>query len=313
MRIAFLWDWEFVQSQTPTWQDGLAAALNELRNRGHEVQVYMPGEDFYVQTPLHEIIISSDVTQAIEYYKPDVILHWADMTRPNALKLAELGIPMAVCFSGGNVNGENRDLFDWIFVESGVYAEQLDVAGKTNFSIAFGTNTDLFQPIIEQPKVFDALMVGTFALWKRHELFAQAVKGLSAAAFGYMYTEHERECWEVCLKNGIPVFPHTSPEVLRYVYAASKVCVVPSRSDGGSQRTVLEAMAMNIPVVVTDSDKFDFGGHIYRAEPTVESIRGYVNALLDGQQTVNTRDYILARWSHKIYATELEAGLESIL
>jgi glycosyltransferase involved in cell wall biosynthesis len=315
-RLGVVWDWPPVYTQVNGWQDGLAAALKELRDRGHEVQVFMPAEnkddERIMDSPLHEIIVSGDVTLAVEFYNPDVILCWGDCTRPNALPLAELGKPMALCFAGGEVNGENRDLFDHIFVESGVYAERLDMAGFNNYSIAFGTNTDLYEPT-EQAKVFDTILPATFATWKRHELYAQATQGLNSLAVGYMYKDHETECWEDCLKYGTTILPHVSAEALRYLYAASRVCVVTSESSGGSQRTVLEAMAMNIPVVVTDSDKFDFGGHIYRAEPTIESIRGYVQTLLDGEQSTNTRDYILARWSHKIYATELEAGLESIL
>ena len=316
MRISVVWDWPPVFTQVSTWQDGLAAALKELQNRGHEVQVFMPAkekdDERVMDSPLHEIIVSSDVAMAVEHYNPDVILTWADMTRQNALPLAELGIPMANCFSGGNIHGENRDLYDWIFVESASYAQQLDESGKTNFSIAFGTNTDLFVPT-DNSKCFDTIFPATFAAWKRHHLYAPAVSGLNALAVGYMYKDHETECWEDCLKHGVTVIPHVSAEALKYLYAASKVCVVTSESSGGSQRTVLEALAMNIPVVVTDSDKFDYGDYVYRAEPTVESIRGYVNALLDGPRTENTRDYVLARWSHKIYATELEAGLEHIL
>lgn len=316
MRIATIWDWPPVFTQVSTWQDGLAAALKELQDRGHYVQVFMPasikGDERIMDSPLHEIIVTSDLNQAVDYYAPDVILHWGDMTRPNALPLAELGIPMAVCFAGGEVNGQNRDLFDHIFVESGIYAEQLMEANYNNFSIAFGTNTDLFAPT-DQNKVFDTIFPATFAAWKRHNLYAAAVNGLRSLAVGYMYDTHETECWKDCLKEGVAILPHVSAEALKYLYAASRVCVIPSSSAGGSQRTLLEAMAMNIPVVVTDSDKFDFGGSVYRAEPTVESIRGHVLALLDGEQTVNTRDYILDNWSHKTYADALEAGLEQIL
>lgn len=125
-----------------------------------------------------------------------------------------------------------------------------------------------------------------------------------------MYETHEQECWQVCLDNGVVVLPHVSANVLRNLYAASKVCVIPSMSSGGSQRTVLEAMAMNVPVVVTDSDKFDYDGLI-RVEPTIEAVReGIEKALLS--QT-DTRDYILEKWSHIQYANALEKGLESIL
>lgn len=316
MKIAVVWDWPPNVIQISTWQDGLAAALKELRDRGHEVQVFMPAEfkeeERITDSPLHEIIVSGDVALAVQFYNPEVILCWGDMTRPNALPLADLGMPMALCFAGGEVNGENRDLFDHVFVESGVYADKLEAAGFNNYSVAFGTNTDLFAPTL-QAKVFDTIFPATFAAWKRHSLYARATEGLNSLAVGYMYRDHETECWEDCLKYGTTILPHVSAEALKYLYAASRVCVVTSESSGGSQRTVLEALAMNLPVVVTDSDKFDFGAYVYRAEPTVESIRGYVKTLLDGEQSPNTRDYILARWSHKIYATELEAGLERIL
>jgi len=311
VKIAFLWDWEFIPSQTTTWEDGLAAALKELQNRGHEVQVFMPGEDMYVSSPLHEIIITSEPRLAIEHFNPDVVLHWADMTRRNARELAFSGIPMAVCFAGGEVLGENLELFDHVFVESQVYANTLEQAGFNNYSVAFGTNTDLFQPI-EQNKAFDAILPATFALWKRHNLFARATEGLRSLAVGYIYDDHEQECWQDCLKSGVTILPHTSAQVLKYLYAASRVCVVPSRSDGGSQRTVLEAMAMNVPVIVTDSDKFDYK-YLYRAEPNAESIRGYLNTLLDGEQSTNTRDYVLENWSHKTYADALELGLFEII
>jgi glycosyltransferase involved in cell wall biosynthesis len=249
---------------------------------------------------------------AVEYFNPDVILCWGDMTRPNALALAELGKPMALCFAGGDVNGENRDLFDWIFVESSVYAKKLDYAGRSNFSIAFGTNTDLFEPV-EQVKCFDTIFPATFAEWKRHGLYAQATEGLRSLACGYMYFDHETDCWKECLRRGTTVLPHVSAAALKYLYAASSVCVVPSRSDGGSQRTVLEAMAMNIPVVVADSDKFDYGNHIYRTAPVAEDIRGYIDVLLDGPQSTNTREYVLDCWSHQKYAAALEEGLRHLI
>lgn len=312
MRISVVWDWPPDVSQTTTWEDGLAAALNELRNRGHEVQVFMPCEkeqETIISSPLHEVVVSSEVALAVDFYNPDVVLTWGDMTRPNAVKLSKVGKPMAICFAGGEPNSYNTGLYDHIFVESEVYAEALK--DHPSVSIAFGTNTDLFKPI-QQNKSYDLILPATFALWKRHNLFAGASEGLRALAVGYMYDDHETECWQECLDRGVTILPHVSAKVLHYLYAASRVCVIPSRSDGGSQRSVLEAMAMNIPVIVTDSDKFDYE-HLYRAEPTVESIRGYLNALLDGEQSTNTRDYILENWSHIKYADALEEGLRDLL
>lgn len=316
MRIAFVHDWDVNYQQELDWQDGLAAALHELENRGHSVMRYVCGKhdgDFTenIANPLGNIYVSEDLSTVVNASKPDVILHWADMTRPNATPLKELGIPMALCFAGGNPEGENAPLFDHIFVESQVYYDQLKNNGY-DVSIAFGTNTDLFQPVDKQPTIYDVIMPGTFALWKRHRLFASAVQDLTALACGYMYESHEQECWQDCLKNGVHVLPHVSAEVLRYLYAASKICVVTSESAGGSQRTVLEAMAMNIPVIVTDSDKFD-QEHLYRSDPDAKSLRGMIDALLDGEHETDTRDYILKNWSHIQYADALEAGLEKII
>lgn len=314
MRIAFVWDWPPEAPQVMTWQDGLEAALVELRKRGHEVEVFMPGDSNYaILHPDFKIQVCSNVAVVVHVWEPDVILCWADMTRPNAKPLKELNKPMAVCFAGGNIDGENAPLFDHIFVESLVYLNKLKDTGYTG-SIAFGTNTDLFAPVPAQHKVFDALAVGTFAAWKRHELFAAATHDLIACAVGYMYPDSwEKECYQVCEAAGNLVLPHSSLPVIKRLMAGSRCVIVPSRSDGGSQRTVLEAMAMNTPVIVCDSDKFDFAGDlVFRADPNIQSIRGYLGAILDGDYEVETREFVEEFWSHKTYADSIEEVLKSI-
>lgn len=314
MKVAFVWDWPVHYQQALELQDGLQAALKELRKRGHEIQLFVNGQaNTIIPNPLNNIQVTTSMVLSVNGFNPDVILHWADMTRENAQPLKELGKPMALCFAGGETNSYNTYLFDHVFVESLIYKQQLDDLGVP-CSVAFGTNTDLFTPIPEQTKVFDTIFPATFAAWKRHELYAQVAQGLNSLAVGYIYTDHEQECWQECLRLGTAVMPHVSAETLRYLYAASKVCVVPSMSSGGSQRTVLEAMAMNLPLVVTDSDKFDYlTDECFRVEPEAEAIRGTVKALLDGERTVNTRQHVLESWSHKVYADKLEEGLQALL
>jgi len=302
MRIAFVWDWEMKAiEQTVTWEDGLAAALKELQNRGHTVDVYADTTED-IQHPYFMI-------QPIDaLMKADVILHWADFTRPHAEPLKKLGIPMAICFAGGATDGPTVGCFDHIFVESEIYWAKLKADGKP-VSIAFGTNTDLFVPVT-QPKVFDTIFPATFARWKRHQLYAEATQGLKSLAVGYMYDDHEQDCWQTCIDHGVTVLPHVSARVLHRLYAASKICVITSQSDGGSQRTVLEAMAMNMPVIVTDSDKFDWAAErIYRCDPNPQELRSYINTLLDGEPDVNTRDFVVNNWSHINYADALEEEL----
>jgi len=246
LKIAFVWDWEPQIEQTATWEDGLAGALKELMKRGHEVGIFMPDTSNYViHHPYFDIQVCENLPVIVHAWKPDVILCWGDFTRPNAQPLRELNVPMAICFAGGEADTYNTPYFDHIFVESVIYKTKLKDAGYDNVSIAFGTNTDRFTPI-KQNKRFDTIFPATFAAWKRHDLYAQATGGLNALAVGYMYSDHEQECWQVCVDRGVTVLPHTSAPVLQYLYAASRVCVIPSRSDGGSQRTVLEAMAMNL-------------------------------------------------------------------
>src|SRR5882724_2167329 len=118
MKIAFVWDWEPTYEQAVTWKDGLAAALRELQQRGHEVKVFSGG-DIRFKHPWFDIWPAHNVLSG--GYDPDVILHWGDMTRPHALEHFALGKPMAICFAGGEPFHDNTDLFNHIFVESEVY------------------------------------------------------------------------------------------------------------------------------------------------------------------------------------------------
>lgn len=304
MKINFVWDWKPNYWQSYTWGDGLAAALVELRNRGHEVKVYAD-TDQVIPNPMNTI----EPLGSLDPNWCDVFLHWADMTRPNAITNFQYGKPMAICFAGGEIITEQTELFDHIFVESQVYLDKLK-EHEYSSSIAFGTNTDLFKPV-KQAKTFDAIFPATFAAWKRHDLFAQATEGLRACAVGFMYDKHEQECWQVCVDKGCLVLPHVSAEVLHRLYAASRSVLITSKSEGGSQRTVLEALAMNIPCIVTDSNKFDYEGTI-RVKPNVQEIRGVLDNL-EMYEGINTRDYILDTWSHIQYADSLEKGLKGIL
>lgn len=311
MRIAWVHDWTVNYQQELDWLDGLSAMLKVLESRQHSILRLVEGaRPNIIPNPYGDILVRDNITADVNRFNPDVILYWGDMTRQNAPKLAELGIPMAICFAGGNPFGENVDLFDHVFVESKVYLDQYLDKGYKNVSLAFGTNTDLFQPV-KQAKVFDTIFPATFAAWKRHDLYARATSGLKSLAVGYMYDDHEQECWQVCQNNGVAILPHASAQVLKYLYAASRVCVIPSRSDGGSQRTVLEAMAMNIPVVTCDSDKFDFAGDlIAREKPDSELLRNAIYALLNIE--VNTRDYVLENYSHIQYANKIEKELKKL-
>jgi glycosyltransferase involved in cell wall biosynthesis len=311
-----------------TWKDGLAAAIKILSER-HELRFWTLGKQHamlpHEYFPITVVPDSVQLKLSVSNFCPDVILHWADCTRPNAPVLAELGKPMALCFAGGNPEAENYIYFDHIFVESEVYKQKFEEM-EVSVSTAFGTNTELFKPIPGQAKQFDVIFPATYCDWKRHKLFNEATRGLKTVTAGYMYEVQERDCWEDVMKAGTLTLPHVSAEVLRHLYAASEACLITSQASGGSQRTVLEAMSMNLPVVVTDDGKcaeyvLDCGsGHV--AEPNAESIRQQLESALMGVSTVfdanrrafpGPRDYVLSKWSEHHYADALEAGLTKIL
>ncbi len=323
MRISFVWDWDNDLHQMSTWKDGLAAAIRILSER-HELKFFTCGTkdfvfpheyfDIHVQTP------GGSLVEAVKAFNPDVILHWADATRPHAEPLKSLGKPMALCFAGGNPFGPTWHLFDHIFVESQSYKMQYENRGfGAQVSTAFGTNTKLFNhahPMVRfQAKLYDACFPATYCDWKRHKLFAEALHGLPTVTAGFMYPDHETYCWEEAQGAGALALPHVSPETLRAIYAASKTCVITSHWTGGSQRTVLEAMAMNVPLVVmSDSDKTSEyvldAGEGLAVEPNPQAIRLAVDELK--HQRVNTRDYVMGKWSEDHYADAIEAGLKKI-
>lgn len=322
MRIAFLWDWDNDLHQMATWKDGLAAAIRILASR-HELKFFTCGKTDFVfphdYFDIHVVRSGEPMVEAVRAFAPDVILIWGDQTRPHAGPLKILGKPMALCFAGGDPFGPNWALWDHIFCESQSYLMKYQNVGGVSTSIAFGTNTELFDPahmrLKGQEKKFDVIFPATFALWKRHQLFAEATKGLSTVCSGFMYMDHEQECWQFPQASGALVLPHVSAETLAHLYAASRSCLITSIWYGGSQRTVLEAMAMNCPLVVmSDSDKTS--EYVLDCEegsvvdPRSEVVREAVEEAM--QKKVNTRPYILDKWSEKCYADALEAGLKKI-
>jgi glycosyltransferase involved in cell wall biosynthesis len=214
--------------------------------------------------------------------------------------------------------------FDLFFVESEDY-KQGYLARGMEVMTAFGCNTNLYDPeditVKGQSKVFDVVFPATFAAWKRHDLFSKATYGYRTSCAGYMYTDHEMECWQEPQKSGCLTVPHLPATCVKHLLAAGSVCLITSANNGGSQRTVLEAMAMNVPVIVmSDSDKtseyvfdaIDKGYKVGAVVPPEEgAIRRAINEWLDAK--ANGRQFILDKWSHVVYANSLEEGLQRLL
>ena len=292
-------------------KDGFLKALHILREKEGWDTVFIkkssPGsfDHEYVKFKYVE-----DVKQGILAEKPDAILFFGDLSRPILGEFEDSKIPIAVAMSGGTFN-EYVHVPDIMFVESQVYVDLFKGDAKKVVR-AFGTNTTVFKPT-KQPKIWDAVFPATFASWKRHDLFAEAM-GKNGLACGW-FQPNEPQCWEVCQEKGTALLHHQNAESVNLIYNMGKTCVITSNAQGGSQRTVLEAMACNVPVItMSDSDKTTpfieecgIGGIV---EPDAMKIREVVWDWMN--RKVDTRDWVMENYSEEIYANQLKEGILSI-
>lgn len=313
MRLGVTNHWYDKKSAIFWNKDGFLKMLDVLRkDHGWEVKFFKKHEKTFEWA--HDYVdlhFSPNPSQALLDWGADAALVFGDFTADSLPEL-QGKLPIAQCYSGGRYLNHAK-IPDIVFVESKTYLEWMKPMG-INVTQAFGTNTELFVPM-KRPKYWDALFPATGAAWKRHDLFANAMgdKGLVCG----WWQPHEPQCLQACLDAGTGVLHHQMPESLVYLYNMARTVVLTSSDVGGSQRTVLEAMACNIPVIaMSDSTmtteyirEANAGGEI--VDPNPESIRRAVDAWKDRE--VNTRDWILENYSEYSYAKKVKEGIESIM
>jgi len=292
MRIAFVWDSLHTYYGT-RFNDGLYLALKRLEER-HAIGYFEPQED-----------------DLIAAFRPDVVLFWGALCGHETPHVKQMPYRKAICFAGGPIDANTVDGFDLYFTESRWNEDEFDRFGKP-WMRAFGINELIFRPIRAEKK-YDAAIWATFALWKRHNLFADAV-GEKGLAIG-LFQDHERQCYEWCQAKGMEVRGEMPKEEMVKLLAQSHVALNTSAFWGGGQRMTLEAMAMEIPVVVmADSPKnreyVEECGLGLVAPPEVGPIRDAVRELKG--KRYHTRDYIMSKYTSQHYADALEKGLTQL-
>ncbi len=281
---------------------------------------YNPQERFLVKDGLYRALEILEQDHNIEYYfrpdrpdigrkigSPDVILCWAPLIEFWLPNIEHLDIPKALLFAGGDPHKKERaGMFDVIFVESEEWERRVP---HSNVVRAFGTNTELFRPM-QLEKKWRGIYPATFALWKRHDMFAEALgeKGLAVGE----KQDHEPQCWKVCEEHGVEIQESTSSEELVNLYNQSDFTVITSDKWGGSQRPCLESMSCDVPVITMSDSK--------AAEFVKESGFGIV---CDTQEELNYaveeapsqfsggRDYIMSKWTEYHYAKSIQDNLTS--
>ena len=281
MKVALIW--QGFDGRYGQWRDGLWAAM-QLIEKEHEVGYF----DFK-NGRIERIIYTSNFTpkgvksqlvQDINEYKPDVVLYWeAPVTNKgkdadNWFSVCALPYPKALLFAGGPLRAIDVKDFDLVFTESQINDEDCEREGIPH-KRAFGVNTQIFKPL-EVEKKYDAFLQATFAEWKRHTLFAEAI-GSKGAVAGRLQ-EHDRNGYDACIKRKVTIFDELPAEEVNILINASYCVLNTSEYWGGGQRCTLEAMAAGIPVIVmADSPKnreyVEEGGGGLVVEPDANLIR----------------------------------------
>lgn len=292
MQIAFLW--EDVTNSRHRLTDGLGMAL-KLLSQKHTIRMFEPDDQV-----------------GIFGFKPDVLLYWAPLCARTKDLVASYPFKKAICFAGGAIEDTNVDGFDLYFTESKINEDELTKFGKP-WMRAFGINETLFKPN-NLPKKYDGCFAGTFALWKRPQLFAEALKAKGVAVG--IFQDHEKECYEICQNLGVETHNELSREQVADFINQSHTVVNTADIWGGGQRLTLEALACNVPpIVMSDSPKnieyVEESGFGLVVDPTPEAIREAVESLKG--KPCESRDYILQNFTVQKYADDLEKGLCAIL
>ncbi len=270
MKIAFICD--LPQEHFLHWNDGLKAAIDIL-SKNYKVEIF-----------------NQPTIEELKKSKCTIGLFWGAINKP--LHKFKIFKKQALLFGGGPTYHSYLHNFDIIFAESKIDFLEFKRFGKKVIQ-AFGTNTKLFRPIPNQPKIFDYVYPSAFAKWKHHEKFCKYVFNNepdgTSLAFGYMQPNGwEKECYEICQDYSIAVMPQVPYEVVPWIMNASQNVYVGADTMGGCQRTVLEAISCDVTVIV-DSDS-----------PKLKEFAKL------------TRLGVKRNWSEKSYAKKLKEGIESL-
>ncbi len=286
MRLAFVWPWDGAKAIKPLQKDGLMTTI-ELIGEKHQVDWYLGGEE-----PKDEY---------------DWILVWGVASVPFNHTIEKYKAKKALLCAGHTDDNLFFPKFDCVFIESPL-AYKLVKPYCRRAVLAFGVDTDFYKPL-DIGKYVDAVYPATFSPWKRQQLFAEAVgdRGLCFGTVqddGYEYYEH---CTK---KNTMALAGLVHTKIMPLMYNMARTCIITSYH--GSERTALEAMACNIPLVVTNDNVLTCSllpevGAI-ACDPNPENIRKAFEQALT--MKVNTRDYILENYSVQVYAKKILKVIE---
>ena len=284
MRVAIVHPWEGAKFTEPVQWDGLHKAL-QIIGQKHQVDWFLAGD------------VPDDTY--------NWIIPWGVGSIPFNYTIEKYKARKAFLCAGHPQDTANFEKFEAIFVESPAVAKQIL---HPKVVLAFGTDTDFFKPE-EEEEIFDVFFPATYSPWKRQDLFAEATKGLKALTCGVVQPdgiEIYNKCKEV---GGYTMAGLVPSKLIAKLYNMSKVVCITAWH--GSERTALEAMASNRPLIITKDNELtcSLAGNGYCIEPNPEKLRYWIEKLMD--DTTDMRTHVMQRYTHQHYAQKLLSVIES--
>mgnify|MGYP001582441834 CR=1 FL=1 len=212
-----------------------------------------------------------------------------------------------ICLTTDPHNADNLRKMDIVFVESQPVYDQCRALGLPTIK-AFGTDTDFFRPNNEIEKDVEYFYPATFSPWKRQREIANL--GDRLLCVGTTQPDGKDD-YRICKEWGVKIKEGYFPvkEILNY-YQRTQKMLIPAVH--GSERTVLEAMSANIPLVITSDNELACSlanEKIIKVDPDPVAIREGIETAF--RRIVNTRNHILKNYSEQIYAQKILEVIES--
>lgn len=226
-----------------TWNDGLAEAIRILRN------------DFQIRK-LN--LFNQDLKSFNDY---DFILGWGAWRSPadnflHRVRMLDKKIPTGLCIGGNAIPPFMENDHNILFYETEWYKPT--ISHHKNIKHAFGVNRKVFRPLKKADfgasqwlPVWDFVSVGSFSLWKRHNLLLN--KHGKRLAIGQIQKNNLNESISIIgdlILGGVAVSDMVEPESLNTIYNLAKTIYIPAEINGGGERAVLEARSAGTQVEV---------------------------------------------------------------
>lgn len=266
-KIAFIWSFPKAKEIFPYWRDGLRKAL-EIIAQTHVVHIYM-GEDCF------------NVPKTYDAY-----LFWNDSADP---VIDSFTVPerKGLCLTTMPSDITRLSKYHIIFCESKPVKRAVRDMGLYGVQ-AFGTDDEFFSPDGRE-KTIPFFYPATFSPWKLQRNITHLRNALLCV--GTVQPDGQEDL-QACLRAGVNVeVGYFDSKDLREFYRMARDVVVPAIH--GSERTVLEAMSMDIfPQVNIENVK------------AYSFVQEFINSHFE-----SPREFVIRKYSAGRYARKLLEGL----